>query len=163
MTEIKYALSVFEQFKIKLYSYYTYPGLSLHRMISGPIIILLGFFLYTNYEKAVFYRYGGMAFIFFGIYFCLRPFLLLGYHSFKSSFASESATLDTESGKITICGSEVSSTINLASIEKITALKWGYRLQIAIEKRKVFLFFPYRNVTSGDLDAFIQEIRNHKL
>jgi hypothetical protein len=160
MDEIKYSLSKLDQFVIKLYSYYTYPKLFLIRIINGPIIIFLGLIIIIYLQINTFSKYIGLFSIFFGIYYCLRPFILFSYSSIKSSNIEETANLSKENKTITFNGQNVTSIIKIENIGLIKKIKWGYNIQINIEKRKMFLIIPYKKVKSGNLDIFIQEIKS---
>jgi hypothetical protein len=159
MTEIQYSFNRFDQFVINLYSYYTYPKLFIMRLINGPILIFLGIIV-LYIQKNTFFHYFSLFSIFFGIYYCLRPLILFSYSSIKSSLSDESAIIDIGNKTIIFSTKNITSTIKTENIGSIKKIKWGYKIQINIEKRKIFFIIPYNKIKSGNLDIFIQEINS---
>jgi hypothetical protein len=98
MKEFAYQLTQQQQKKLFLAGYYNRPILWFQRRFAGPFLLIFGV---LSFSRIVF----SLVFILYGLYYIVRPFIMLARLKFKGStltliFADEQLTVHDESGTL---------------------------------------------------------------
>lgn len=110
--------------RIFLYSYYLLPSTlyKVSRVIGGPLLVALGiyFLSYKGYSVVFYYAYAGFA-IGYGIYYMLKPFLILLFRKYKTQIVHVSV----QENIITLADEKLKSELDLSKV-KVTTSKAYY-------------------------------------
>ncbi len=144
----KYKLSQSEKIKIFLNEYYFgYGGLySVSRIISGPLIFIMGLNLYFNGNTKSGLSYSGILVV-FGIYYTLKPLITLLTQ--KAWFKNFELNYSITPKKIIIESNTSKSELDYSELDKVLKRKTYFALKT---KSKQGIYLPIKNLESNEIE-----------
>ncbi len=141
-------LSLSEKLKIFLNEYYFGYGIfySILRIISGPVILIMGLNLYFNGSTKLGISYSGI-FVIFGIYYILRPLIIL--LTKKSWIKNFDFDYSINPEKIVITSGKSKSEVDYSEINKVIKRKTYYVLRT---NAKQGIYLPIKNLESDEIE-----------
>ncbi len=144
----KLNLSKLEKIKIFLNEYYFGYGIfySILRIISGPLILIMGLNQYFD-ESTKFGTNYSLIFIIFGVYFTLRP--LITVLSKNTWFKNFDLDYSIEAEKIVIQSGKSKSELDYSDLDKVLKRKSYFALKT---KSKQGIYLPIKNLEPSEIE-----------
>ncbi|MBT0608797.1 hypothetical protein [Aequorivita echinoideorum] len=145
----KEKITQFDRIKIFLYEYYFGYGIyfSVLRIIGGPLILMIGFYLYFIAKTRFGISYGGFM-IFFGIYYLLKPLILILTR--KAWFRNFDLDYRIENEKIIIKSDKSKSGLDFSDLKTVKKRKAYFALK-TISKQQFYLPIKYLKPSEIDI------------
>ncbi len=137
-----------EKIKIFLNEYYFGYGIfyCILRIISGPLILIIGLNLYFNGNTKLGVSYSGV-FVVFGIYYMLRPLIIL--LTKKSWVKNFDFDYSINSEKIVLQSGKSKSELNYSEVDKVLKRKTYFVIRT---KSKQGIYLPIKNLESAEVE-----------
>ncbi len=144
----KYKLSQSEKIKVFLNEYYFGYGAlySISRIISGPLIFIIGLNLYLNGNTKSGISYSGILIV-FGIYYTLKPLITLLTQ--KAWFENFDLDYSITPEKIIIQSNTSKSELDYSELNKVLKRKTYFALKT---KSKQGIYLPIKNLESNEIE-----------
>lgn len=148
MTVNKQNLTQFEKIKIFLNEYYFGYGIffSTVRIIGGPLILLMGLYLYFIANTKLGIGYCGFM-IFFGIYYSLKPIIIV--FTQKAWFKNFDLCYEIQTEKIIIKSGKSKSELDYSELQTVLKRKTYFALKT---KSKQGIYLPIKLLEKTEID-----------
>tara|TARA_R110002167_G_scaffold265566_1_gene472313 strand:+ start:226 stop:690 length:465 start_codon:yes stop_codon:yes gene_type:complete len=136
-----------EKIKIFLNEYYFGYGTyySILRIVAGPLILIMGFYMYMNGNSKPGISYSGFM-MFFGVYYLLKPFITILTQ--KAWFKNFDHNYHIQSDKIIIQSGKSKSELDYSELEKVLKRKTYFALKT---KSKQGIYLPFKNLETDEI------------
>jgi hypothetical protein len=154
-TRISYEVSRADAARLLLYGYYTRPGWRWVRIVAGPLMVVLGILMLT--QPGRFSTIYGGAVIGYGVYYALRPFLMMIARLRRMEDASSALEILPGEGLL-FSDSAASSRVDMTKVRRVRLSESYLTIELKLQK-KLFYHVPRASVKKGDVAAFAETLK----